>query len=123
MLQLTFRIFRFRAVATISLLLVGIVCVASHLLGSLSHNITVKGEPLSRAMIDKQKLIAEVTSHGCTHAADFQLQLEQTDKVTYIWLERQRPDYCRKKAFALEVKLLLPNGLQQKRLQLLNPIS
>jgi len=80
------------------------------------------GEKLWSHQILTKSLMAEVTSNGCTHSADFQLHQLQGDGIIYIWLTRERQDMCRKKPFRQSIELKLPERLQNQQLQLINPV-
>jgi len=72
-----------------------------------STNQLMAQESIYRYTLDTDKLIVWVTSHGCTHARDLSLEVDQSSNYTALTVTRTKPDRCRRAPMIEPIELQL----------------
>lgn len=62
-------------------------------------------EPVENITFDGNSIVASVTSTGCTTSEHFEVKSVVQDSVCEVTLLRNKPDYCRRAPFSVEVSV------------------
>lgn len=85
-----------------------------------------KVEPANVGSIsyDGTHVLATVVSTGCTSPEHFEVVSQMNETSCLVTLMRNRPDFCRRAPFVMEVSVAweLPAGCEREALVLTNPI-